>query len=166
MDNIKLHYTGNSCKIARVCKRIEEILSSQTFATAMTNLGTFDMSSDDEGDLVSGYQLYQFVHICDPFVFEVRTQKTKWRWSKVNGWFKGGKTVYYNSRKLGRDEADIANTVTHEVIHALDGMITSMYLGHGDNSPKGKSGTTPWLVGQMIEELYDLDLEVQQEFSL
>lgn len=58
-------------------------------------------------------------------------------------------TLFLNRRKLNRETEDIAATIIHESVHALDDSEAQYGFGHGDNSPVGKANTAPYWIGNL-----------------
>ena len=58
-------------------------------------------------------------------------------------------TLFLNARKLNRALAEIAATISHESIHALDDSENIYSFGHGNNSPVDKDNTEPYWIGNL-----------------
>lgn len=128
------------------------------FKNGLTGLGPFDMSKEADGSGVTGPELLE-IFKNNPIRCQVCLYYPKWPWSRVYGYYNGGKNVYLNARKLGRGGDSIANTIAHEYTHLVDNFVHSAYIGHGDNSPTGKEGTAPWVVGSIAARCYRASLE-------
>jgi len=87
----------------------------------------------------------------------VHTAKARF---KVLGWTNRGdhQNVYLNVRRLNRPPDDIARTLIHEWVHAVDD-IHPLDFHHGSNSPKGKMNTAPYwidgLAGEFLAKLVE-----------
>lgn len=80
-------------------------------------------------------------------------------WKPFNRWTRAiamtrGKSINLNVRKMYRPIGDIINTIVHETVHIVDGQHTYSF-GHGNNNPKGKQKTAPYLLGRLSEEYYE-----------
>ncbi len=53
--------------------------------------------------------------------------------------------IYFNTAKFPRSEKSMINTAVHEWLHVSG-------FGHGDNSPRGKEKSVPYLVGDIAEK--------------
>lgn len=58
-------------------------------------------------------------------------------------------TLFLNFKKLDREIEDIAATIIHESIHALDDAEATYTFGHGNNSSAGKDNTAPYWIGNL-----------------
>lgn len=70
-------------------------------------------------------------------------------------------TLFLNLKKLDREIEDIAATIIHECIHALDQEAVDYTFGHGNNSPKGKENTAPYWIGNLAYKLLKNDPEAE-----
>jgi hypothetical protein len=75
----------------------------------------------------------------DKSVIEIYTYKSKWPWSKANGYTLQDEftRMYLNTRKFDRSDASIAATMLHEATHETDNNDPLYFYHHGDNVPKG-----------------------------
>jgi hypothetical protein len=62
-------------------------------------------------------------------------------------------TLFLNSRKLNRAAEEIAATIIHESVHAVDDAETTYTFGHGNNSAVGKKNTAPYWIGNYAYQL-------------
>lgn len=95
-------------------------------------------------------------------VVTVRVQKKIRR--RVLGWTYTGHpdVVYLNSRALNRPAIEIASTLVHEWVHAVDDL-SPLDFHHGDNNPTGKSNAAPYAIDQLA---WDLLSEGADKWSL
>jgi hypothetical protein len=68
-------------------------------------------------------------------------------------------TLFLNLRKLDREIEDIAATIIHESIHALDDECLEYTFGHGNNSSKGKDNTAPYWIGNLAYQILKGDIK-------
>jgi len=61
--------------------------------------------------------------------------------------------LFLHAQKLDREIADVAATIIHEGIHALDDAENRYSFGHGDNSPSGKENTAPYWIGSRAYQI-------------
>lgn len=73
---------------------------------------------------------------------------------KTLGWTNTGdyQNVYLNVRRLDRTSDDIARTLVHEWVHAVDD-IHPLDFHHGNNSPKGKGNSAPYWIDHRAGKL-------------
>jgi len=66
-------------------------------------------------------------------------------------------TLFLNLKKLDRETEDIAATIVHESIHALDDECIEYTFGHGNNSSIGKENTAPYWIGNLAYQILKND---------
>jgi hypothetical protein len=54
--------------------------------------------------------------------------------------------IYLNTRRLDREDADIAGTIVHEAVHAADAA-SPLDFGHEGNHPGGNERSAPYWIG-------------------
>ncbi len=90
-----------------------------------------------------------------PVIVNVKIKKA---WRRVLGWTYLGKpeNVYLNVRRLDRPVSEIASTLIHEWVHAVDAT-HPLSFHHGNNKPAGKGNSAPYwidkLAGEIIQEM-------------
>lgn len=62
-------------------------------------------------------------------------------------------TLFLNGKKLDREIEDIAATIIHEAIHALDEETEDYSFGHGNNKAIGKDNTAPYWIGHLAYKM-------------
>ncbi|MDP2227143.1 MAG: hypothetical protein Q8J78_06670, partial [Moraxellaceae bacterium] len=84
-------------------------------------------------------------------VVRVRLQKAR---RKVLGWTYAAdpSVVYLNIRRLDRTPIDIARTLVHEWVHAVDA-VSDLEFHHGNNSRNGKSESAPYWIDDLAGKL-------------
>lgn len=82
----------------------------------------------------------------------VRVEKHRRR--RVLGWTLIGSpdVVYLNSKALGRPTIEIAATLVHEWVHAVDDL-SPLDFHHGKNDPSGKDDTAPYAIDRLAREI-------------
>jgi hypothetical protein len=146
-------YNGSNKKVQQIAHNLNKLFADEKFWVHVRHLGQFDMSLQMDGSGVNGVELEALIKT-NKIKCHINLYRHWWRWSRVNGYYKGGKDIWINERRLWRSERSIANTIGHEYIHLVDNYLADDYLGHGDNSPKGKEKTCPWMFGSLIEDRY------------
>ncbi len=143
-------YNGKIKKLknAVICANLT--MNDENFLSDIRTIKYFDMSKDADNSLVSGEELVKILKT-NKIKIIVLTYRSFWWFSRVYGYYKGGKNIYLNTRKFGRSVASIAGSLAHEAIHVYDNFVPH-YLGHGDNSSVGKGKTAPYLFGKRVKE--------------
>lgn len=62
-------------------------------------------------------------------------------------------TLFLNLKKIDREIEDIAATIIHESIHALDDECIEHTFGHGNNNSRGKENTAPYWIGDLAYQI-------------
>ena len=107
-----------------------------------------DVSSTKVAELTLGWMKIENIG--------VTTFRPCYRWSKAIAKFDRRRPdiVQLNSRKLNRNwdkdinEASIAGSIVHEIIHLVDNKFKDFSFGHAGNSSKGKENTAPYRWGR------------------
>jgi hypothetical protein len=74
-------------------------------------------------------------------------------------------TLFLNLRKIDRELEDIAATIVHESIHALDDECLEYTFGHGNNSSIGKDNTAPYWIGNLAYQILKGDFNATLSFD-
>lgn len=74
-------------------------------------------------------------------------------------------TLFLNLKKLDREIEDIAATIIHESIHALDDECLEYTFGHGNNSSVGKDNTAPYWIGNLVYQILKGDSNAKLQFD-
>lgn len=124
---------------------IIEKLKSPTFFAAAQGVSGFESDFTDP-DGVTGQDILKPLFENDPVVY-IGFYKQNWfsyRVVPVNAYVpaEGGK-IFLNIRQLWRDQADIEETMWHELVHISDSLNKRMIYWHGENNLKGKENTAP-----------------------
>lgn len=74
-------------------------------------------------------------------------------------------TLFLNLKKLDREIEDIAATIIHESIHALDDECIEYTFGHGNNSSVGKDNTAPYWIGNLVYQILKGNSNAKLQFD-
>jgi len=146
----RFYYDGSVERVSLAVMQMNTVIVNHSFREYVKRVKSFDLARDYDGSGVTGEELVEIIKTT-PIKCSVVLYRPFWRWSRALAYYKGGKNIYINSRKLNRSLASIAGTIAHEYIHLLDNFRPE-YLGHAGNSPKGKANTAPYLFGRMAKE--------------
>lgn len=132
--------------VEEAVNKANRLLNNEEFFKGIASYGVFDMSTaspDIIANLMKQSKLEFKVALFRPSIFQaIRYRKT---FAFTDERYPD--TVFLNVQKLDREVEDIAATLIHESIHALDDSIDAYEFGHGDNSPVGKESTAPYWIG-------------------
>ncbi|MCX6307220.1 MAG: hypothetical protein NT040_19820 [Bacteroidetes bacterium] len=124
------------------------ILKNPVFFKAISDHPSFDLSTASPqiiADLMAKSDLEFKIEIFYPNVLQsIKYRKT---FAFTDGRFPN--TLFLNFKKLERETEDIAATIIHESIHALDDAAENETFGHGNNSAVGKENTAPYWIGNL-----------------
>lgn len=148
---MKIEFNDDQHVVQEAVQLSNALLTNQKFYDAIAEHSNFDLTSDNVNpriiaDLLKNSLLVFSVEIFYP--------------SKLQSIFKYRKTLaftdarypnslFLNFKKLNREVAEIAATILHEAIHALDHEQKTYTFGHGNNSPIGKQNTAPYWIGNL-----------------
>jgi len=115
------------------------------------------MNVDFQPDM-SDVKLHEVIYLMGKYMqnesIEVIKWYPKWRWTKAIATTMGDGKIRLNARTMDREKGDIVETLVHETVHIVDNSCNEISFGHGDNSPKGKEKTAPYLIGQLANIYY------------
>jgi hypothetical protein len=149
---MQVEYTGDHPIVREAVTEANRLLKDQSFLEEIAARPTFDMSTASPAtiaELIRSSSLRFVVQLFSPRgVNKVRYRKT---FAYTDGRYPN--TLFLNEAKLDREMADVAATIIHEAIHALDDSEPGYQFGHGSNSPRGKENTAPYWIGNRAYQL-------------
>jgi len=131
-----------------------KVLSDKKFIESVALRYNFDMCNMQPSALIAFTQRHLKLNSVEVVLF-----KPFFRWSKAMAMFSSDQPnkVSLSSRKLNRSsdkleqDASIAGSIVHELMHLIDNQLPMFSCGHGDNNPKGKEWTVPYAVGRLAK---------------
>lgn len=145
---MKIIFNENLAGVKSAVDKSNSLLKDGAFFEAIANHPKFDLSTaspDIISRLIRESDLEFRVEIFYPNLFQfIRYRKT---FAFTDHRFPN--TLFLNHKKLNREVEDIAATIIHESVHALDDSNASYTFGHGNNSPVGKENTAPYWIGNL-----------------
>ncbi len=132
--------------VEEAVNKVNRLLNNEAFFNGIAACGVFHMSTarpDIIANLMKQSNLEFKVVLFRPSFFQVMRYRKTFAFTDE----RYPDTVFLNVQKLDREVEDIAATIIHESIHALDQSIDAYEFGHGDNSPVGKESTAPYWIG-------------------
>jgi hypothetical protein len=127
-----------------ICERVNNLFSSnQDFWKEVLNHTDVFLMSNINGSMIHNF------YFASNLVVSVDTFKSKWVFSKSNGYTKPShpNLVFLNTRRFNRSEASIAATIIHETVHCLDNTLPDYHFGPGDNTytPEKDACAPQWI---------------------
>jgi hypothetical protein len=146
---MKIVFKDENVLVQEAVDKSNELLSGTVLFDHIRSKGSFDSrytntTSAIIADLIQTSKLEFIIELFYPtrLIDKVRYRKT---FAYTDGNFPN--TLFLNLKKLNRSYEDIAGTIIHESIHAIDDEQLLYSFGHGDNSPSGKDDTAPYWIG-------------------
>lgn len=123
------------------------------FIDAVGSKDKFDMSTASPDHIAKKIILFKN----SDQVMNVKLYKSRNPWSKAYGYYTPSRPfdININTRKMNRSVESFIATLTHEMIHAIDGLDMVHNYGHGDNSSVGKDNTAPYWISNQAAKLFD-----------
>jgi len=131
------------------------LLKDERFISHIASHYTFDMCDMSPSALIAYIQRH-----LESNVIEVGTFKPFNPWSRAMAMFNPSEPddVFISSRKLQRhpvkldQDASIAGSIWHEIIHLINNKLAMFTIGHGNNNPEGKQWTAPYQIGREAKQ--------------
>ena len=135
----------------RSVEMANELLKNSEFFQAIYEHNTFDYSDTTPAiisDLMKGSDLKFKVTTFHPHWLEGYGRTLAYTDSRFSN------TLFLNDKKLNRDPEEVAASIIHESVHALDDDKSNNYrFGHGDDSPIGKENSAPYWIGNLAYQM-------------
>lgn len=148
---MKISFNGEEIVILQAVLEANAILQNPEFYEIVAQHDQFDMANISPA-LISGLMkastLEFKIRVFRPTIFTfIKYYKT---YAYTDGDYPD--TLFLNANKLNRQSAEIAATIIHESVHAINDT-TTYEFGHGDNSSAGKENTAPYWIGNLAYQL-------------
>jgi len=153
---MKITFNENLAGVKSATNKSNELLKMEEFYKAISDHPNFDLSNASPkiiAELLNNSDLEFKVEIFYPNAF----QSIKYRKTFAYTDSRFPNTLFLNFKKLDREIEDIAATIIHESIHALDDAEENYTFGHGNNSPRGKDNTAPYWIGNLAYRMLKND---------
>jgi hypothetical protein len=141
---------GTADQIARMTRIIAEvdlIVNSEEFAAAVlahTYLGRPGFASTDKTPAQALQDARSGAEKRMGLVIEFKRHRS----DNVTAWtYPNGKVIWFNSTRLGRDDASVAQTYAHECQHKIG-------YGHDSKPTKRRPYAQPYAIGTIVKRLY------------
>jgi hypothetical protein len=145
---MKIIFTEDIREVAQATEMSNQLLNEPEFYRQIESHQKFDDSNISPAviaGLMKDSTLEFKIEIFHPqFLDAIKYRKT---FAYTDGNFPN--TLFLNAKKLDREVEDIAATIIHEAIHALDEELEDYNFGHGNNKAKGKDNTAPYWIGHL-----------------
>ena len=162
---MNIQFDDDEPRVAQASVLANQLLQDPLFYEKIAQHQRFDLTSPNAtpeviSELLKNSSLIFNVEIFYPSVFG---SLFKYRKTLAYTDARYPNTLFLNFKRLDRDVAEIAATIIHEAIHALDDEQTEFTFGHGNNSSVGKENTAPYWIGNLA---YNMLSEHPEEQNL
>jgi hypothetical protein len=148
---MKIMFNGDQPVILQAVLEANAVLKNPEFYEIVAQHDQFDMANISPAlisGLIKASTLEFKVNVFQPTLFTYLKYYKTYAYTDSNF----PNTLFLNANKLARQSAEIAATIIHESVHAVNN--TTIYeFGHGDNSSAGKKNTTPYWIGNLAYQL-------------
>lgn len=147
--------------VQEAVKMANSVLKNEDFYKMIRQVPKFDLST------ASTTFIAEFIHNSN-LIFKIELfYPSGWRAIKYRKTFaytdeNYPNTLFLNLKKLDREIEDIAATIIHESVHALDDECIEFTFGHGNNSSVGKDNTAPYWIGNLAYKILKDDFDSKQ----
>lgn len=163
----RIIYAGTLPKVVEATRMANEVLADLRFHAALAEREAFDYSNAS-GKIISDL-IKQSTLVAEVIIYRSSALPP---FRNVFGYIRADKatTIFINERHFWRSVEAIASTIIHEFIHLIDLESTAYHFDHGNNKPKGKDFTAPYLIDTIAYNLLtgkgvDADYHDPSEFS-
>lgn len=144
-------------------EKAQEVLNNPTFWKAIASHPGFDntkLSPDEIATLLQQTSHQITLEDWKPTELEAFTKYRKTNAKTVNK-----ELIYLNVRKSARSIQQIAGTIIHEGIHAVDLAHPDKTFGHAGNSRTGNENTAPYWIGDLVINILKGTYEPSKSFK-
>jgi hypothetical protein len=149
---MRIIYIGEHSVVKDAVADANRVLRDEAFLNQIASHSNFDMSTvlpAAIADLIRSSTLDFVIKLFSPHGIDALRYRNTFAYTDD----KMPNTLFLNEKKLNREVADVAATIIHEGIHALDEADTNHRFGHGNNSPRGKENTAPYWIGNRAYQI-------------
>ena len=144
---MKITFNGEEFVVLQAVLEANAVLKNSEFYEIVAQHDQFDMANISPAliaGLMEASNLQFNVEVFRPTIFNF------FKYYKTYAYTDGAypNTLFLNANKLNRQPAEIAATIIHETVHAVNNT-TSYEFGHGDNTSVGKENTAPYWIGNL-----------------
>ena len=136
-----------AARMTRIIAGVDEIVASKEFGDAVlshTYLGKPGFASTDK----TPSQVLQGARSGAEKRMGLVIEFKRHRSDNVTAWtYPNGKVIWFNSTRLGRDDASVAQTFAHECQHKIG-------YGHDSKPTKRRPYSQPYATGTIVKRLY------------
>lgn len=142
---IKLIDQDENIKVTDAVRMANELLTGDVLYARIRSKEKFELSTATPMEIADLMEASNLEFMVD-FFYPSGWRRIKYAKTLAYTDHQYPNTLFLNLRKLKRSSEQIASTIIHESIHALDHS-SDFTFGHGNNSSKGKSETAPYWIG-------------------
>lgn len=149
---MKIIFNDENLNIQQAVQMANSILKNEDFYEKIRQISKFDLSTATPyviADLIANSNLEFKIELFYPSGWKAMKYRKTFAYTDGNY----PNTLFLNLKKLDREIEDIAATIIHEGIHALDNECINYTFGHGNNSSIGKDNTAPYWIGNLAYQI-------------
>jgi hypothetical protein len=157
---MKITFNDEHPSVEQATMMANSVLKNEDFYDRIRQVPKFDLSTATSAiiaDLIINTNLEFKVELFYPSGW--RAIKYRKTFAYTDGNYPN--TLFLNLKKLDREIEDIAATIVHESIHALDDECIEYTFGHGNNSSIGKDNTAPYWIGNLAYQILKSDFNAK-----
>lgn len=158
---MKITFNDEHKNVQQAVQMANSVLANEDFYARIRQVTKFDLSTATPAiiaDLINNSSLDFKVELFYPSGW--RAIKYRKTFAYTDGNYPN--TLFLNLKKIDREIQDIAATIIHESIHALDDECIEYTFGHGNNSSIGKDHTAPYWIGNLAYQILKGDFSSKQ----
>lgn len=153
---MKVIFNDENENVEKAVQMANDVFKKQDFYSKIRQELKFDLSSASPtilAELIQNSNLVFKVELFYPTGWRAVKYRKTFAYTDVSY----PNTLFINLKKLDRETEDIAATIVHESIHALDNECLEYTFGHGNNSSIGKENTAPYWIGNLAYQILKND---------
>lgn len=157
---MNVNFNDEDQRVQEATQMANSILKNETFYDNIRRKEKFDLSTASPSiiaNLILNSTLVFKVELFYPSGWRAIKYRKTFAYTDENY----PNTLFLNLKKLDREIEDIAATIIHEGIHALDEEAIEYTFGHGNNSSVGKDNTAPYWIGNLAYKILKNDFNAK-----
>lgn len=148
-----INNSSNNTLIQEAVNQSNRILNNPDFYIAIAQHEAFDMSNLSPKQIAEMLQLSSLkfeIRLFDPQGLKGLKYRKTFAYTDKDY----PNTLFLNKDKLNRKSEEIAKTIVHEAVHALDNAEDKGRFGHGNNRSEGKKNTAPYWIANLAYTMF------------
>ncbi|WP_290702094.1 hypothetical protein [Lacinutrix sp.] len=157
---MKIIFNDNQEQVTEATRMANSIFENQVFYDKINLKESFDLSTASP-KIISELIKHSSLEFKIDLFYPSGWRAIKYRNTIAYVDHRFPNTLFLNLKKINRKPEDIAATIIHESIHALDNEAIDYTFGHGNNSSKGKANTAPYWIGNLALKILNNDFNTE-----